>query len=72
MSVYFVWITKRTFKIVKGGLKMAFQDNYILRVDCKCEDGTHVCYENEEGVTDYIIPNECTEIVYCKNIIFFT
>ena len=45
---------------------MAFQDNYILRVDCKCEDGTHVCYENEEGVTDYIIPNECTEIVYCK------
>lgn len=45
---------------------MAFQDNYILKVDCKYEDGVHVCYENSSGITNYSIPEECKEITYSK------
>lgn len=44
---------------------MAYQDNVITRVDCKCENGVRVSYLNDQ-ITSYGVPKETNEIVYYK------
>ncbi len=45
---------------------MAYQDNFIVRVDCKCENGVRVCYCNS-SVENYEIPEGTKEIIYYKD-----
>lgn len=44
---------------------MAYQDNVITRVDCKCENGVRVSYLNDQ-ITSYGVPKGTNEIVYYK------
>ena len=44
---------------------MAYQDNVITRVDCKCENGVRISYLNNQ-ITSYGLPREASKIIYYK------
>lgn len=44
---------------------MAYQDNVITRVDCKCKNGVRVSYLNNQ-ITQYGLPKDTEKIIYYK------
>jgi len=44
---------------------MAYQDNVITRVDCKCENGVRISYLNNQ-ITSYGLPKDASKIIYYK------
>ena len=42
---------------------MAYQDNVVTKVECKCENGVRVCYLNDQ-ITEYGVPEGTNEIIY--------
>lgn len=44
---------------------MAYQDNVITRVDCKCKNGVRISYLNNQ-ITQYGLPKDTEKIIYYK------